>query len=113
MTTDTEVITMGWSIGGHDPTPPGIMRLNFTFLTNTLDFKILSVRCKANGAILSWMDALWELAGYTQDELEGNWEQLKGSILYLRLRDNNTITGILSRDRKNILKIKPEIRYDR
>ena len=106
-----EVIIVAWSVGGLGPIPPTVTRLNLTFLDENLEFRVLSVRCRDMSAVCSWLDTLVTLAGYTLEGLGGNWELLKGKIYHLRLRDGKVV-GILSPDKKNVLKIRSEIRYD-
>ena len=108
---DVEAIVSVWTIGGLDPSP-SVTRLNFTFITDALELRTLSVRCRNMQAVCGWLDTLLKLAGYSVDDIEGNWDILRGEIFYLRIRDHKTIVGILDKRRKNILKIKAEFRYD-
>ena len=112
-TRDFECIFSCFSLGGLDSSPSPFTRLNFTFIDEDLAFRVLSVRCKSMGVVVNWCDTLIKLANMTVDDLEGNWDQLKGKIFYLRVRDGKEIIGILSSDRRNILKIKSEVRYDK
>lgn len=114
MLTDHLSLLVMYTLGSTDPsaTSSDLTILNLHFILPDLSFKILRLKCRSMDDVVKYMDLLLELSGVVLDEERSNWEDLKGQLLWLRVKDPVLeITGLLSRNRKSIIKIKPESRF--